>query len=146
VEIFRRAKFSPAKCNNMNAWQKTHIAVVMPIGKALYRYDSDNYQLARSYETVKQMILANRECFQVLKDRNIKITPGKLNFFYLPIFLLVPVFMIILNTKFAEFAMAKHTIAAKEEMGELESVFRIFIKESSVKTPSLNWLTEKVNT
>jgi len=141
IKIFKKAKFSPEICSNMDAWQKTHIAVVMPIGKALYKFDSNNYQLARSYKTIKKMIMANRECYKVLKSMNVKITPGKLNFFYMPVFILAPVFMIIMNTKFAEFAMAKHTIAAKEEMKELESLFREFINTSGIKTPSLDWLS-----
>jgi 2-dehydropantoate 2-reductase len=141
IKIFKKSNFSPEICNNMDAWQKTHVAVVVPIGKALYKFDSNNYQLARSCKTIKNMILANRECFKVLKSMNIKITPRKLNFFYLPVFILAPAFMIIMNTKLAEFAMAKHTIVAKDEMNVLEALFQEFINKSGIRTPSLDWLS-----
>ncbi len=58
VKIFEISGFSPEMNNNMDAWQKTHVAVVVPIGKALYRFDSDNYRLARSYSTLRKMVLA----------------------------------------------------------------------------------------
>jgi 2-dehydropantoate 2-reductase len=116
VNIFRRAGFSPDINNNMDAWQKTHVAVILPIGKALYKFNSDNYQLSKSFDTIKTMILATRELFKVLHSSNVKITPGKLNFFFLPVIIIAPVFMALFKTKIAEFGLSKHTIAAREEM------------------------------
>lgn len=140
VKIFKNSGFSPSINSNMDAWQKTHVAVILPIGKALYKFDSNNYKLSKSYSTIKKMILATRECFKVLNKMNVKVTPSKLNFYYLPLFLIVPIFMLIMNTKTAEFAMAKHTIVAKEEMKVLERLFRSIIKESNLKTPNLDSL------
>ena len=140
VQIFKRSGFSPCINNHMEAWQKTHIALILPICKALQKFDSNNYKLSKSYRTLKQMILATRECFKVLKSTQVKVTPFKLNFYYLPLFLLVPIYMIILNTKIAEFAMAKHTIAGKDELSELEKQFRTTIKESGIMTPHFDSL------
>lgn len=140
IKIFKKSGFSPNINNNMDAWQKTHIAVVLPIANALYRFDSNNYKLAKSYSTIKKMVLATRECFNVLNSINIKVTPAKLNFYYLPLFVIVPMFMLIMNTKIAEFAMAKHTIIAKDEMEVLENQFRYLIKKSGVMTPILDSL------
>lgn len=123
LRIFRKAGFSPSQNNNMIDWQKTHVAVIVPIGKALYKFNSNNYELSKSHETLRKMILEIRKNFVLLKKRGIKITPEKLNFFYLPCFLLVPIFSIVMNNKIAEFAMAKHTIAAKYEMNVLEKLF-----------------------
>jgi Ketopantoate reductase len=122
LQIFKNAGFSPSQNNNMMDWQKTHVAVVVSIGKALYKFNSDNYKLAKSTETLKQMILSIRECFTLLKQKGVKINPTKLNFFYLPCFLLIPIFSIAMNTKIAEVAMAKHTIVAKDEMSVLEKL------------------------
>lgn len=140
VRIFKKAKFSPEICNDMDFWQKTHIAVVLPISKALYRFNSNNYELSKSYETLKKMVLATRECFKVLKSKNIKVTPVKLNFYYLPLFIIVPIYMVIMNTKIAEYAMAKHTIVAKEEMNVLEEVFDNIIEDSGQNTQAYKWL------
>ena len=54
-------------------------------------------------------------------------SPAKLNFYYLPVFLIVPIYMLLMNTKIAEFALAKHTIVAKDEMEVLEKQFRSLI-------------------
>ncbi|MCP4178779.1 MAG: ketopantoate reductase family protein [bacterium] len=140
MKVFKNAKFSPAICENMNSWQKTHLAIVLPISRALYKFDSDNYKLAKSYKTLRKMVLATRECFSVLKNMGIKVTPVKLNFYYFPTIIIVPIFMILMNTKIAEYAMAKHTIVAKEEMTVLENIFEGFIKESGRNKPAYEWL------
>jgi 2-dehydropantoate 2-reductase len=69
------------------------------------------------------MILGTRELFKILKDNSIPITPGKLKFYYIHVGILSKIWQIIMNTKIAEFAMAKHTIAAKEELVILEKQF-----------------------
>ncbi|MGB4659473.1 MAG: hypothetical protein WBI07_09850, partial [Mobilitalea sp.] len=140
LQIFKKAGFSPSQNKNMIGWQKNHVAVVVPIGKALYRFNSNNYELAKSPETLKKMILAIRECFRVLKKQGFNVNPKKLNFFYLPCFILVPIFSMGMNTKIAEFAMAKHTIVAKDEMDILEKLFKKMVAETGEPTPYLNSL------
>ncbi|HBE79441.1 MAG TPA: ketopantoate reductase family protein [Firmicutes bacterium] len=140
VRVFKDAGFAPSISNNMDAWQKTHVAVILPIGKALNRFDSNNYKLAKSSGTIKQMLLATRECFEVLKELNIKVTPSKLNIYYLPLFLLVPIFMRTMDTKIAETAYSKHNLVAQNEMEILEEQFRALIASSGVKTPNFNSL------
>jgi Ketopantoate reductase len=140
VKIFKNAGFSPNMNNNMDAWQKTHVAVILPIGKALNRFDSNNYKLAKSYSTIKQMILATRECFKVLNKLNVKVTPLKLKVYYIPAFILAPIFMGIMNTRIAEFAYSKHNIVAKREMEALEEQFRVLMKQSGVMTSNFDTL------
>jgi 2-dehydropantoate 2-reductase len=123
VEIFRHAGFQPSVSKAPDAWQKTHLAVVLPFGKALYRYQSDNYALSRSYVTLKNAMLGVREMFRVLKSIDVHIEPKKLYFFYLPVCILVPACKLLMNTRIAEYAMAQHTIVAKEEMDALEEQF-----------------------
>ena len=122
-KIFKNSGFSPSINTNMDWWQKTHIAVVLPVGKALYRYQSNNYELAKSFKTLKNSVLATRELFSVLKSIGVKITPRKLYFYYLPASIVAKIFQMIMNTKMAEYAMAKHTVVAKEEMDALEPKF-----------------------
>jgi len=140
LKIFKTAGFSPCISNNMEESQKTHVAVIVPMGKALYKFNSNNYELAKSPKTLKLMIFAIRECFDRLKGKGVKIEPKKLNFFYLPSFILVPIFSIIMNTKIAEFAIAKHTIVAKNEMDILEKLFIEMIGETEDNMRYLNGL------
>jgi 2-dehydropantoate 2-reductase len=99
------------------------VAVILPIAKALYRHRSNNYELAKSYKTLENMVLGTRELFDVLKKGDIKITPQKLCFYYLPTIIAVKMWQIIMNTKTAEYAMAKHTIIGKKELDVLEKQF-----------------------
>jgi 2-dehydropantoate 2-reductase len=122
-KIFKESGFSPSINKNMDWWQKTHVAVILPIAKALYRYNSDNYELGKSFRTLKYMILGTRELFKILKNINVNITPKKLYFYYLPIIILVNIWKIIMKTKIAEYAMAIHTIVGKEEIKVLEEQF-----------------------
>jgi 2-dehydropantoate 2-reductase len=128
--IFKKSGFSPGLNNKMDWWQKTHVTVILPIAKALYRHGSNNYELAKSPETIKNMILGTRDLFRVLKSIGIKITPKKLFFYYLPVIVLVKIWKIIMRTKIAEYAMAKHTIAGKEELQILEKQFMTLNKNN----------------
>jgi 2-dehydropantoate 2-reductase len=127
VKVFKHAEFQPSVTKAPDAWQKTHVAVILPVVKALYRYHSNNYELSKSYKTLKYAILGTRELFRVLKSINVQIEPKKLNFYYLPAFLIVFVCMLVMKTKIAEFAMAQHTLVAKEEMDALEAHFLTFV-------------------
>jgi 2-dehydropantoate 2-reductase len=122
-KIFMKSGFSPSINNKMDWWQKTHVAVILPIAKALYRYQSNNYELSKSYKTLRNMVLGTRELFSVLKNMGIKITPRKLHFYYLPVIVIAKIWQIMMKTKIAEYAMAKHTIVGKEEMEILEQQF-----------------------
>jgi 2-dehydropantoate 2-reductase len=123
MKIFKHAGFQPSITKSPDEWQKTHVAVILPIGKALYRFQSNNYELSKSYSTLKNAVLGTRELFRILKSINVSIEPKKMNFYYLPVWMIVPVLMIVMKTKIAEFAMAQHTIVAKEEMDAVEKKF-----------------------
>jgi 2-dehydropantoate 2-reductase len=140
--IFRTAGFAPTTCADMASWQKCHVAVILPISRALCRFGSDNYRLARSWPTIGLMVLATRECFAVLKAGGVPVTPGKLRFYCLPRWILVPVFALVLGTRMAEFAMAKHTVVAKDELRLLEEQFRGFISASGIPTPAFDRLCQ----
>jgi 2-dehydropantoate 2-reductase len=121
--VFKKSGFSPSINHKMDWWQKTHVAVVLPIAKALYRYESNNYELSKSFKTLKIMILGTRELFEILRNNNVKITPKKLYFYYLPVNILAVIWQIVMKTKIAEYAMAKHTVAGKDELEILEKQF-----------------------
>ena len=120
---FKKSGFSPSINNKMDWWQKTHVSVILPIAKALYRYQSNNYGLAKYFKTLKSMVFATRELFSILKSNNIKITPKKLLFYYLPANIIGIIWQVVMKTKIAEYAMAKHTIVGREEIGILEKQF-----------------------
>ncbi|MCL2289482.1 MAG: ketopantoate reductase family protein [Bacteroidetes bacterium] len=141
-QIFKRSGFSPSVSDKMDEWQKTHIAVVLPAAKALYDYQSNNYELSKSFKTLKNMVLATRELLAILKKNNIQITPRKLYFYYfLPAGITARIWQIVMNTKIAEYAMAKHTIAAKEELKILQEQFMMLNNISEADLRYYNLIT-----
>lgn len=86
VKAFKSAGFSSVINHNMDAWQKTHVALITPIANSIYKYNGSNYSLSKSSKDLKKMLIAVREGFNALRQIGISITPVKLNFFYLPTF------------------------------------------------------------
>lgn len=144
VEAFKRAHIPSVTTKNIAAWQKTHVAMVTSIGNALYMHKSNNYELSKSREDICLMIHGIKEGFKVIEAIGFRVTPRKLWYFKLPTRLLAVVFKIIMNTKIAEVAMAKHTIVAKNEMRELQKEFDTLIAESRIPTPAIDTLKKSV--
>ncbi len=142
IRVFKKAGIPSVYCSDMDSWQKTHVAMVTSIAGALYKYDCDNYKLAKSLKDVKLMITGIKEGFAVLRRLGTKTTPGKLCFFRLPSYLLAIVFKIFMGTQLAEVTMSKHCRNAKPEMICLQGEMDGLIKKSGVKTPA----TDKLRT
>jgi 2-dehydropantoate 2-reductase len=123
IKIFKHAGFSPSITKLPDAWQKTHVAVALPVAKALYRYESNNYELSKSFKTLKNVVLGTRELFSILKSIDTQIAPKKLYFYYLPTIIIAAIWQLVMKTKIAEYAMAKHTVVGKEELEVLEKQF-----------------------
>ena len=120
IKAFRSSGIPSVFCADMDAWQKTHVALVTSIADALYKHGCDNISLSESGKDIKEMLLSVKQKFRALGGAGIRITPFKLRFFFLPAFLLSPVFRLFMGTKLAEITMAKHCIAAKPEMEYLQ--------------------------
>lgn len=138
IEVFKRAGIPSVFCSDMDAWQKTHVAMVTSIANALYKHSCDNRDLAASWSDVKEMVLGIKEGFAVLKKLGIKPTPRKLGYFNLPTCVLAVVFKLFMGTQLAEITMAKHCIAAQTEMVSLQAEFDQLINKSGMKTPHID--------
>ncbi len=135
VAIFRKAGFSPTWTRHIGDWQRTHVAVVLPIAWALYRHDCVATALAGSPRDLRDMILAIREGFRCLRALGHRVTPAKLNYFFLPQFLLVAIFRLAMRTKLVDVAMVRHTTNARREMESLRDEFSALCATSGVATP-----------
>lgn len=141
VTALNKAGIPTVTCRNMDAWQKTHVSVVTPIANAIYKFNGNNYELGKSRDGIKLMIEATREGFLVLEKIGIPITPRKLKFYRLPDFLLVPVYKILMGSRIAEIAMAKHANAARDEMKLLFNEFKMLMDKANIPTPAIDELS-----
>lgn len=144
ISAFRRAGIPSVFCDDMDAWQKTHVAMVTSIGNALYQFDCDNYRLARSYDSVCLMVHGIKEGFAVLNELGIKTKPVKLWYMKLPVWMTAGVFKFLMGTKLAETALAKHCIVAKPEMFCLQAEFDSLITQSHLQTPAIDTLRKNL--
>lgn len=144
VAMFRKAGIPSVFCKNMEAWQKTHVAMVTCIANALYGAQCDHKRLAASKADIRRMVLGAKEGFAVLKRIGIRVTPFKLNFWMLPTGLLTFVFRRVMNTPLADLTMAKHSAAAHAEMLALQGEFDLLIKKSGLPTPNIDQLRKNL--
>ena len=144
ITAFRVAGIPSVFCNDMDAWQKTHVAMVTSIANALYQFDCDNYRLAKSRESVCLMLHGIKEGFAVLHALGIKTKPSKLWYMKLPVAMTSRVFGIVMGTKLAETTMAKHCTVAREEMKCLQAEFDGLVLQSHIPTPAIDRLRKNL--
>lgn len=134
--ILKNAGFHVTISKNMDVWQKTHVAMVAPLGDVIYFDGGNNYTVSKNKMAIKQMNLALKENFSFLKKSGIGIEPFKLNvFLMLPLFLLNLIMKYVYNTKWAETVISNHALNARPEM---ESISKEFVELAISKGFKLN--------
>ncbi len=140
AETFEGAGVPVTISPKMDAWLKTHVAFILPIGGALYMAGCDNYRLARTRDAVVLMIRATHEGFRVLRTLGITITPSSLKIFeWIPEPILVALIQRRLNSEDVKAAFG-HAKAAREEGKQLRNEFRALVHSASVPTPTMDQL------
>ncbi len=89
------------------------------------------------------MVRAIREGLEVVRALGLAVTPGGLKVLqWMPMPIIVRVGARVLNTEFAEIALAGHARAARDELTLLADEFRALIRQTSVVTPAIDELCE----
>jgi 2-dehydropantoate 2-reductase len=127
---------------DMDAWLKTHVAMLMPsIAPALNAAGGDNVRLAHTRDLVVLTVRAVREGFKVLHALGIPITPSRLRVFgWLPEPLLVPLLQKMLVNPRIRTALVEHATAAGDEIRHLAGEFHALAEQTTVPTPAMNTL------
>lgn len=144
--VLGEAGFPIAVSENMDAWLKTHVALVSPIANALYLAGGNNYRLAHTRDGLVLMIRALKEGLRVLLRLHIPITPAKYRLLlWIPEPILVAVLQKSLDTPQAELVLARHANAARDEMRTLAEEFRALAHKSGELTPAIDALACYLN-
>ncbi|MBV1920137.1 MAG: hypothetical protein KUG73_05610 [Pseudomonadales bacterium] len=134
------AGFPTNYCNNMDAWQKSHVALISPIANAIYKNGDDISRLASNTRDIRQMILAVREGFNVIKHLGYTVTPRSLSLMInAPLLVSIPVWQFFLRTEFAKVSIG-HANSAVDEMGLLASEFQALVKDARLEVKYINAL------
>ena len=126
----------------IDGWLKYHVALVSPLVAALYKYNCDNYQVAKDKEMLRALVRAAKEGGRVLRALGFrKRQPFEFNLFYwLPEFMSMMAVKGLFESKFAEVAFAMHAKAARDEMEDLAREFQELTARTSVDTPNIDML------
>lgn len=143
--ILKNARFKVSISKNMDAWQKTHVAMVGPLGDVIYFDGGNNYSVARNSSAVKQMNLALKENFDFLKNSGIGIVPRKLNVIrLLPLWILNLTMKYAFNTKWAETVISNHALNARNEMKVISNEFIELAKSKEYNLKKFEKLVERI--
>lgn len=138
-EVLKSSGFDVSVCNDMDAWQKSHLAMVIPMANAIYSDGGNNYTTARNKASMHNMSMSLKENFNFLKAAGIRITPSRLNIFRLcPVWLLDIMLKFMYDTKFAETLISNHAIKAKNEMCLLSRDFGELTRKKGVNLKYLD--------
>jgi 2-dehydropantoate 2-reductase len=136
-----RAGFPTAVSRDMDAWQKTHVALVSPIANALYLSGGDHVLLSRSREVLGLLVDAVREGFAVVRALGKRVEPARLSLVdRVPRAALVAALARWTRSNHFELVAGRHARAARDEMSELAAELRMLACSTAVATPAMDRL------
>lgn len=139
--VLKHAGFPVALCRNMDAWQKTHIALVSPLANAIYMAGGTGALLAQNRDASRLLVQAVREGFAVLAAMKIPITPARLRLVgWMPESLLISALCKWATSQQFETVTVRHANAATSEMRTLAGEFRDMTILTGIPTPAIDQL------
>jgi 2-dehydropantoate 2-reductase len=128
---------------DMDAWLKTHVALLMPsLAPAMRAAGRDNLRMAHTRDAIVLAIRAIQEGFRVLRVLGYAIVPNRIRMFAsLPEPILVWGFQKYLPDPRMRMAMLEHAEAAQDEIKHLADEFMILKRQTSVHTPMIDRLS-----
>jgi len=130
IKIFNKSKIPCSFSKDMDAWQKSHLAMVTAIANGIYFDGGDNYSTAKNKQALRLTSLEFRRNFRALKKLSIPVTPYKMNIFrWCPLWIMDFVLKRLYNTQFAVDTISSHANKAKDEMQQLGDDFLTIINK-----------------
>jgi 2-dehydropantoate 2-reductase len=129
--------------SDIDAWLKSHLALILPLAGGVYGAGIDNFKLAKTPALLKLTAKGLKEAYKVVRKAGYPFLPRRLGLLAkLPERLLVSVLRRRMATESSEIAMAGHAGAARSEMQHLASEFQHLIAQSGVHTPNFDKLMQ----
>ena len=147
VRLFEQAGFPAEGSRTMDAWLKTHAVFVTAISGAFYQAGADLRRLADSPSGVPLLVRAVREGFRVLRARDVPVVPLKLRvlFNWMPAAVPVAYWRRYFRSPLGEYAFARHSRAAGDELKQLADEVRQLKAGSTAATPTLDELYSAID-
>ena len=143
---FCKAGFVTRRSHGIDAWLKTHAAIVSPLANAIYLAGGDTQRLARTRDGLILTVRAIQENLQVLQSLGIPILPRLFN-----LLLIMPEPMIawalgkIFTMRRMDLIVARHANSARDEMSELADELRSLALQAGIATPAAEQLASFID-
>jgi len=119
---------------NINAWLKTHAALISPLAMGSYAARHRNIKLGDDIELVNLALNAFKENIKALIYLDIPILPKKYRMMrWIPLFIIRKKILNLINSDFGRIALSGHADAAEQEMRRLTLDFFEVVKETTTK-------------
>jgi len=127
---------------DMDAWLKTHVALLMPsLAPAMRAAGRDNLRMARTRDLLVLAVRAIREGFAVLWALGVPIVPCKIRQFgWIPEPIMVWGLQRLLVDPRVRVALFEHADAAQDEIKHLADEFLALKRQTCVPTPAMDRL------
>jgi len=143
--ILKKAGFEVSFSGNMDAWQKTHVALVGPLGDVIYVDGGNNYTVAKNPEAIRLMNQALKENFLFLKKSGIGIEPFKLNMIrFMPLWFLNIAMKFAFDTRWAETVISNHALNARNEMKVISNEFLALAESKGYALSAFKKMVDKI--
>jgi 2-dehydropantoate 2-reductase len=140
-KVLKGAGFPVSIESDMDSWLLNHLAMVCPLGNAIYAASGDNYTASKNSVVMMKSALALKESFSFLQKHGYGITPSKFKIFiYIPTFVMAFFLKLIFNTQWADTVIASHALNAPNEMKGLSDGFLSIVHQKEVTLPALEEL------
>jgi len=126
--------------NNIDAWLKTHIALISPLANAYFMLKSEHKTLSESPRTLDLAVRAILEGVRVLKKLGYPILPKKFRLAMIAPKMLKKKISEMYTGKWFDIALKGHADYAVGEMRRIADEFQVLVKKSGLKAPSINEL------
>jgi 2-dehydropantoate 2-reductase len=141
-EIIIEAGFPVRISQNIDVWQKSHVAMIAAFSNLIYYDGGTNYTAAKNSQAIRQMTKALKESFKFLNNSGIGILPGKSRvFIYAPLWIMDIVMKKMFNSAWAETVIYNHAHKAKYEMLLITKEFIRMAEEKGYELKELKLLS-----
>ena len=139
--LFEKSGLTLYHPNDMDAWLKYHLAVILPAVYAIQYAQGDMKKLSKSTRMLKLMLQAINEGFSVLKEQGFPPEPENIeDVFKKPMWLLLLLLKLVVRTKTFELAARDHAMSAINEMSNLSDDFSVLQEGTAASAPALDEL------
>lgn len=145
MAAFESAGFLVEISPNIDAWLKSHAALILPLGGAYFLAGDDTKRLARTPDGVILLVRAMREALRVLQAHGFPILPAQFKLLqWLPEPLLAAWLKRILMGDAIQYGLV-HAHAARPEMQQLVVEFKELAWKVGQLTPALDRLSAAID-